>query len=143
MVLFLTIVLIASSVSLIALLCAKQWEVTTGRMLFGSMRPRVQAVSHQMLHAVEHHLPTIVRRGVYVVVLWLRTGARAGIARALLSAEHSLEKILHALRRTTMVPQHHAQGRASAFLREVAEHKRRLVRRRAKEVARAKETLVG
>ncbi len=126
MALFLTAVLVLSSLAMAGLLYAKEWEMRTGNVLFANSRPRASEVLHRGSRLIEESLPSLVARLVNGLSLWLRTGARATLARSLMSLELALEKTLHALKHKT-VPPPSADGQASAFLREVADYKRKLL----------------
>ncbi|HEX8994121.1 MAG TPA: hypothetical protein VF803_02615 [Candidatus Paceibacterota bacterium] len=146
MVLILTSVLILSILGMAALLYVKHWELSTGKVLFGNARPHIADVSHRALVVVEHTIPGAARSLISEMKVWVRTGARAAIARAWFAIEHALERALHFLR-NAVAHQHHdtteSRGSASAFLREVAEHKRHLMRRRYKEELKARQDLLG
>ena len=145
MVIFLTSVLILSSAAMVALLWAKHWELSTGRVLFGGVRPSIGEVSHKALVMIEQHAPAFIRSRAAALIGWLRTGARVAVARLWAATEQVLERVLHSLR-NAMSHTHHeanARGSASTFLREVAEHKRRLMRRRQKEEMKARQELMG
>lgn len=129
MVPFLTTTLVVSTLGMIALLGIKRYELATGRVLAASVRPGLRAFFRRGLFWLERVLPSLaaheLRRGWSVV----RAALRAGMARVLLAAERELERGLVALRRVTaQAPQ--APGEASAFLREVAEHKKKLIEKR-------------
>ena|SRR3989344_463415 len=132
MAVFLTIVLLLSCVAMAGLLYAKHWELTTGRILFEDKRPQMADFSHRMLVMFETHLPALLQDYRRRALVWLRGSARAGLAHALLAIEQWLERTLHTLRHK-ITPPSGATGQASAFLREVAEHKKRLSRRIRKE----------
>lgn len=124
MALFLTIVLALSCFGMVALLWAKHWELSTGRLLFAQWRPGLTAASHRFFSTVKSHLPALMREGLERLARDMRYGARAGLARTALAAEGWLERSLHNLRHATSP--HGKAGEASAFLREVAEHKKQL-----------------
>ena len=126
MILFLTIVLVASCIAMVALLWVKHWELSTGRVIFSQSRPRIGQFFERLLFAIERHLPILVRRYWQQFLVWLRVNARGAIARGLLATERSLEHALQTLRQKTQPPPREKTGSASAFLREVAEHKKRL-----------------
>lgn len=128
MVEFFTAILALSLIGLISLLYVKHWELSTGRLVFGSMRPKAGDFFRQCVHLFERTIPSLVAGGVERGALWLRTTARGSLAHALILAERALERALHALRHKT-VPPPHAGGQASEFLREVAEHKKQLLKR--------------
>jgi len=132
MVFFLTIVLVLSCAGMAGLLYAKHWELSTGRMLFEKKRPQIEIFFHRISRAFETYLPALIKEYSRRALRWLRGSARTGLAHALLAVEEWLERTLHALRHRVVPPQD-ATGQASAFLREVAEHKKRLSRRIRKE----------
>ncbi len=132
MVAFLTTVLVLSSVAMAALLAAKHWELTTGRIFLAEKRPQIGDLSHRFLRTLETRLPLLARLYSERALEWLRNSARVGLAHTLLAVEQWLERTLHTLR-YRITPPSSATGQASAFLREVAEHKKRLSRRIRKE----------
>jgi hypothetical protein len=125
MVLFFTVSLGISIVGLVSLLAIKRWELRTGNLLLAGARPHVSVASQNVLVWFERVLPRLVlqllRRGAHEArVLIHRT-----VAHSLIWAEHTLERVLASLRGVTERPRSNKQ--ASAFLREIAEHKRQLV----------------
>ena len=117
-----------SIVGITGLLLFKRIELTTGRVVFGPLRSRVGIFFHQGLQWTEQVLPELARA-------WVRQGvdlcyhmAREGIARGILLLEQGLERVLHLIRRTTEQPQR-GSGEVSAFLREVADYKKKILRR--------------
>lgn len=125
MVLFFVCTLLLSIAGMAALLTIKRWELETGNMLFGGIRPKVGRKAHALLVWVESVLPLIVLN------YSRRTGHRVQetlhrkVAQGLIATEQGLENLLKQLRGVTEHPKSSKQ--ASAFLREVAEHKRQLV----------------
>ncbi len=113
------------------LLGLKRYEMRTGRVFFMQVRPRVGEFFSRSLLWVEHTLPELLARELRRLYSWARAGLRALTARAIILTEHLLEKSLHGLRRKTDAP--HRAGEASAFLREVAEHKKKLMQDRAED----------
>lgn len=127
MALFFTTLLIIAIVGMSSLLYLKHWELTTGRLALGSVRPRANHFLRVGLFWLETVLPTLAR-------VYARRGARAlmhtlhvASAWIVLKIEQVLERALHMLRHTTDA-RHLPTTQASAFLREVAEHKRKLLR---------------
>lgn len=95
--------------------------------MFQSLRPRLNRVFHNSLVFVERVLPALVRVGVErAVLLAIRTVQRL-IAQSIVLAEYWLQRALDMLHMTNHVP--HPTTPASAFLREVAEHKKSLLKR--------------
>jgi hypothetical protein len=128
MLLYLTIVLIASSAALALLLYAKHWELTTGRMLLPGVRPHLESASQRMLSAIERHLPMALARMLGRLGLWLRIRARDLLARLIITVETTLQAILDHLKHGLSPSKGSSAAPSSAFLREVAEHKRKLTR---------------
>ena len=128
MVLLLTAVLLFSCAGMALLFWAKNWELTTGRVLLAPIRPRLHTFSHNTLVFIEGHMPRALQQFAARAFVWMRTFARHSVARVLLSAESGLEHALYGLRHGIVPPQE-SQGQASQFLREVTEYKKRLMRR--------------
>jgi hypothetical protein len=128
MLLFLTLILVLSSLAMAALLYVKHWELTTGRLMFAPIRPYVSRIAARVLAVFEHHVPNASARAVRYSVRWTRTRFRDALARMLLTVEHSLEVMLDNLKHGLTSPRGMGGQASSAFLREVAEHKRKLTR---------------
>jgi hypothetical protein len=126
MVLFFTVLLAISITGLVSLLALKRWELRTGNMLLAGARPHVSEVSHKILTWFERVLPHLVVQLVQRGVQQGRVLVHRGAAHSLLWAEHTLERVLTKLRGVTEHPRSSSKE-ASAFLREIAEHKRQLV----------------
>ena len=126
MTLILIIIFSVSSLGILALLVLKRWEIRTGGVLLGRRRKALGMFFDRVLIWVEEILPRLVRiyskRGVAV----LHTYTHWCVAHAVLYTEYLLERALFMLRRATSAPT--SQTEVSAFLREVAEHKKRLLR---------------
>ena len=125
MVLLFTSGLIVSIVGLVSLLALKYWELSTGRLVAISARPRVSRASRSMLFFFEQVVPALVR--VYSRRAWRALLGTAHFVSAwvVLKVEYVLEHTLQKLRRSTEVRR--GTGEASAFLRQVAEHKKKLL----------------
>lgn len=125
MVLFLTIVLVLSSLGMAVILWLKRYEMRSGHVFAVGMRPRLRGFFARSLFWVERVLPALAAWGTRRMWEWGRASVRAGAAWSLITLEHGLERSLKALRQATaQVP---AQGtEASPFLREVVEHKKKL-----------------
>lgn len=125
---FLTITLLLSCAGLVVLLALKRYELTSGRLLMSGMRPKVGGVAHAGVMFVESVLPSLVVRWIQQLIVAARALAHKALARGILLFEHVLHRMLVSVRdMTTHAPS--SGGPASAFLREVAEHKRTLQRR--------------
>lgn len=128
MLFFLTSILIFSSLAMMLLLYVKHLEMRSGRLLFAKIRPHVSAASVRLTATVEQHIPVVLERALRYALHWIRVRVRDIVARILLTVEHSLEAMLDGIKHS-LTPPHGASGQASsAFLREVAEHKRKLTR---------------
>ncbi|MDO8517798.1 MAG: hypothetical protein Q7S26_00705 [bacterium] len=132
MAIFFTIVLALSIVGMVSLLGVKQWELQTNNLLWVRMRPRVGDFFHTFLFWVERVLPALAhawaRRAIAAANAWVHRTVAQGV----LFAEHWLERVLHTLRHTTDAKRVESRGVASVFLQEVAEHKKKLIRRSKK-----------
>lgn len=126
MVVFFTSTLVLSMVGLISLVALKRSEMAGGRVLGGSARPAVGHFFHQCVVFVEQVLPAAVRALALRLYARARAAAHAAAAWAVLVVERVLESVLHGIRRKTSVP-HVKATKSSDFLREVAEHKKKLL----------------
>ena len=126
MVLFFTSTLITSAVALVLLLSIKRYELNTGRVLGASLRPYSGRFFHAVSLWVERIIPTLAR--IYSKRIWNTTLGTIHRLTALVvvRVEGTLERTLHTLRHTTNV--RHTSSDASPFLREVSEHKRKLLK---------------
>jgi hypothetical protein len=127
MVSVLTVTLGVSIVSLLSLLVIKRREMKTGRVMFATLRPSLRRFFHTILVVVEHVIPGLVKHVVHGILRFMRGGVQRMIARAILFFEMTLERVLHRVRTTSTAPQ--GSGEVSNFLREVAAHKRALLKR--------------
>jgi len=138
MVLFLIILLYGSIVGMILLVVLKSIELKRDRLFFSSARPMMTHVSYRIIEWVAS-LPVTARR------LMVRTGyvgtsiAKHAVANGMLWIEHRLERVLERLRHTTT--DGNADSTTSPFLREVAEHKKMLMRRRIRDREKTEERI--
>ena len=123
MVVFLTALLCVSLAGLACVLYAKHWEETNGKLMMSRVRPKAGEVLGVGLNFVERRAPAILRDAAGRGYAAARVLAHRTVAWSVLQVERMLEKTLHTLRHTTAA---RADGEASAFLREVAEHKKQL-----------------
>ena len=126
MAIFFIIVLALSIVGMVSLLGIKQWELQTNNLLWVRARPGVGNFFQKLLCWVERVLPALMRiygRRAYRAV---HTWVHRTVAQGVLAVETWLERVLHTLPHTTETPK--GTGTASAFLQEVAEHKKKLIR---------------
>lgn len=126
MVVFFIITLGLSIVGMLALLGFKRYELASGRVFFSAVRPRVVSSLERGVRLVGETLPARARELARVEGAKLRTRLHVLFARAVLFIEHMLERILHVVRENTEPER--VVGEASAFLREVANHKKKLQR---------------
>jgi len=126
MVLFLAVLLCVSALGLICLIAVKHWELTTGRVLFSELRPAAARVLGAGLHFVERRAPAALKNLARRFYAEARETLHLAVAWVALRTERLLERLLNTLRHTTHV---RGDGQASAFLREVAEHKKSLQER--------------
>ena len=124
MVLFFSLGLILSILGMVGLLSFKRYELSSGHVVFASARPAVGAFFRQALWWVEKVLPSLLRVYSIRTVRFCKVVLQRALARSILWLEHTLEQVLHHVRERTAVVR--SPGEASAFLREVAEHKRKL-----------------
>jgi hypothetical protein len=126
---FFTATLVFSIGGIVVLLAAKRFEMKTGKVFLGGVRPRVGAYFHTALVAVERVLPALVSRTLKRVTNGFSWLMHNGTARGVLILERMLEKTLAGVRYATSHPPVASAGKASAFLQEVAEHKKNLLKR--------------
>jgi len=124
MVVFLITLLCVSLAGLSGVLYVKHWEDTRGKFVMSRVRPKAGEVLGAGLNFVERRAPALARAAALRGYAAARALAQRGTAWALLQVERLLEKTLHTLRHTTQM---RGDGEASAFLREVAEHKKSLI----------------
>jgi len=126
MVLFFTCTLLISLFAMAALLLAKRYELSTGRVIFASMRPGMNSFFHRLSVWSQKILPALARgyieRGAKIAL----TRLQLGLAHIIVVLERTLENVLSAVRERT--EELHA-GEPSAFLREVADHKKNLLKK--------------
>lgn len=131
MVTFFTVTLVVSIAGMMSLLVLKRYELSSGRVLLGRARPAVGNFFHRGLSWFEYVLPGLVRVGVKRLYSTMRRVVHVWAARLAVTAEQWLERTLQRVRHTTAQPQSGHQS--SAFLREVAEHKKKLMQDRAED----------
>lgn len=129
MVPFLIALLCVSSAGIVGLIAIKRWEMTTGRILLSDIRPAAGRVLGSGLHFVERRAPVLLKNWAWRLYRTTRATLHLGVAWVVVHTERLLERVLSALRHTTA---ERGEGEASAFLREVAEHKKSLLQRSGK-----------
>lgn len=121
---------------MISLIALKRYELSSGRVLLGSARPAVGNFFHRGLSWVEYVLPGLVRVGIRSFYTASRNVARAWLSHLASRAERGLERALSRVRRSAAAPR---KGQSSAFLRQVAEHKKSLQESASGRTTRAEE----
>ena len=127
MVLFFSATLGISIVGIWALLVLKRFEMTTGKVLGGRVRPSVDAFFHAGLVWVEHRAPALLRFWLNYALANGKKFLRYAAAHSILALERLLRRVLQLLHYTTQPGEN--TGEVSRFLREVAEHKKKLLKR--------------
>lgn len=128
MALFFTSTLLVSIVALVLLLLLKRYEMRTGHVFIADARPFIERLARKILEWFEYTLPSMVRMFARQAGMLAREVATTGAARGVLAFERWLERVLQRVRTaTTRTPE--GGGQVSSFLREVAEHKRKLQRK--------------
>lgn len=125
MAVFFMATLVLSIVGLLLLISLKQWELSSGKLVLGGIRPTLGAYLHAAVYFFEHTLPQRIHALILAASAAARRGIHATVAWAVLVAERVLESSLVRLRRKTELPLVRRSG-ATGFLREVAEHKKKL-----------------
>ncbi len=123
MVILFATLLSVSILGLTGLIGVRRYELVSGRVIFANVRPTLGAWAGALLHFLERVAPSTVR--YFAMRLYARVSelVHRYTAWAVLHAERLLEQTLQVLRHTTAKE---GGGEASAFLREVAEHKEQL-----------------
>ncbi len=124
MVFFFTVTLVLSLCAMALLLAVKRYELTTGRVMLASMRPGASSFFEKLSQWGRKILPSLVRQYVERAVQIVLTKLQLWLAKIILSLEHSLERVLHTVRERT--GDGDVDREPSAFLREVADHKKNL-----------------
>ena len=124
-VILLTVTLGISIAGMIVLILMKRYELNTGRIFLARSRPAIGEFFHRKLVWLEHVLPGLVRGGVSGLWAEARRIFHIAAAWAVIKIEQGLEYALRRVRHTTQAPKERGQE-TSTFLREVAEHKKKL-----------------
>ncbi len=130
MVFFFVTTFILAIIGMVAILSVRHWELETGNVCLTNVRPQMSRALRFVSLWCGHILPTLIR--IYSRRAWraISVSAHHTAARVAIKLEQLLEHTLHMVRRTTEIPR--GSGEVSAFLREVAEHKKKLLRYRDK-----------
>lgn len=126
MVLFFTITLLISIVGISSLIGVKRWELATGGIVGARMRSGVGRFFHRAVMWAEHVLPRVVVAYIEEVVGRAQDVVHRTSAYLVLHAEQWLERTLQLVRHKTDARR--GMGEVSVFLREVAEHKKKLIK---------------
>ena len=126
MTLFFFTTLCLSALGLVLVLGVKRYEMNTGHVIFMRARPRLARAMHGVMVFIEHVLPFIARRSAAQALRLARAGVSNMLARLTLYIETGLHRLLSAVQQG-MQPKR-GGGAASAFLQEVAEHKKKLLK---------------
>jgi hypothetical protein len=124
MVLFFMVTLAVSIAGMVTLLMLKRYELNSGRILLGSARPHIGEFFHRKLVWLEYVLPGLIRVSARVLYRAARRLVHVFAAWVVVKVEQGLEYALHTVRHTTTAPRR--SGETSVFLRQVAEHKKKL-----------------
>ena len=129
MTLFLIGLLCFSITGLVGLIALKRWETASGRVLFSGVRPAAGHYLGAGLHFAERRVPALLKGFGWTLYRKVRAALHLFVAWSVVHTERLLELVLQTLRHTTTTK---GTGEASAFLREVAEHKKSLINRSSK-----------
>ena len=125
MVLLFSTTLAVSVVCMLLLLGLKRYELSSGSVFFAGARPALSTFFHNALFWVERVLPALLKSYTLRALRALRSLFWKAIALGVIVFERTLERVLHTVREKTAPSR--APGEASAFLREVADHKKNLL----------------
>ena len=124
MVLFFIVTLVFSLCAMILLLAVKRYELSTGRVVFASLRPSTSSFFEKLSRWGRKILPSLARSYIERAMNSALTKIQLWLAKTILALEHVLERVLHAVRERT--GEMNIDREPSAFLREVADHKKNL-----------------
>src|ERR1700682_2718796 len=112
MVFFFIVLLLISVAGMLVLLLVKHYELSTGRLIFASSRPKLSKFSSRMVFLFGTAVPLYVawqaERSYKALSSWLHKG----VARGVVTLEYWLESVLHTVREKTAATR--APGEASA-----------------------------
>ena len=123
MVVFFITLLGVAIVGLSGLLGVRHYELQSDKVILADLRPTLGAWLGALLHFVERVAPAIIRYWATIVYRRVSFEVHRAAAWLVIHTERLLEHTLHTIRHTTAPKE---GGEASAFLREVAEHKKQL-----------------
>jgi hypothetical protein len=111
---------------MVLLLVLKRFELKSGRVIGGSLRPKVGEAAHNVLTWVEYRAPALAESVTRRTYRYVRSHLHRATAVGIVVAERGLERMLRGLRQNTGVTD--TNKNASEFLREVAAHKKQIVK---------------
>ena len=132
---FLIILCAISFIGLCALLWLKWWELANGRVVSvgASLRPRLREWGQWVILHTTHHVSLGIELQVRRTWSWVRAWLLEKTAHFFHYVEQMIQKVWQAVQNIQRARPHHpVAGRASGFLREVAEYKRSLANHHAK-----------
>lgn len=141
MVIFFISTLAVSLVAMVILLAAKHYELTTGRVMFAGARPRMSAFFETTSRWGQKILPALAREQLERLIKLAMANVQRALAQIIVTFEHVLERVLRAVRERTEPA--HPYREPSAFLREVADHKKHLLYKRGLKKSPPRDTLQG
>jgi hypothetical protein len=141
MVFFFITTLGISVLGMIALLTVKRYELVTGKLLFAGARPKVGAFFQTTSRWGRQILPALAQRQIERAWRFSLTQTHRAAAYSVVTFEHALERVLSAVRERT--GDVHTSGEPSAFLREVADHKKHLLYKKGLKKSPPRDTLPG
>ncbi|MDO8548165.1 MAG: hypothetical protein Q7R71_00635 [bacterium] len=125
MVLFFTATLGVSVIAMILLLAVKRFELVSGRMVFAGTRPKLSAFFERLSLWSQKILPALARQHIERLGRAAVIKLQVTIAHSVVTFEHTLERVLHTVREKTGGIS--VNREPSAFLREIADHKKNLL----------------
>lgn len=128
MVLFFTVTLLVSVAGMILLIAIKRFEVASGRIMLSGVRPRLNSFFARLSWWGNKMLPALARQQVERIARLALARTQLAIAHAVVYVEHLLERVLNAVRSRT--EGQYMEQEPSAFLREVADHKKTLLHKK-------------
>lgn len=114
-------ILVFSIVGMVAILSVKRYELTTGKLILGSVRPGLSRKSSRAHFVVTRWLPAYVLYVLFRMYVYVRGWVQKLAARLVLFLERVLERVLIEVKERTTP--NRAPGEASPFLREVGKYK--------------------
>ena len=138
--LFFVTTLVLSLLGMVGLLTVKRYELTSGKLIFAGVRPGASTFFERTLRWGEKILPHLVKQQAERASRYVVRTLQLALAHSIVWLERTLEQVLSAMReRTENVDLH---NEPSAFLREVADHKKNLLKKtRARDTVQESKSL--